>query len=119
VQIVASAMVLLGAGLGVGMVSGCFGIGGGFLIVPALVLATGMPMPQAVGTSLVAVTAFGLTTTGSYAAAGLVAWGMAGIFIAGGVARAADAGVRSPDPGGRPLRAGAQPRAGRLRAIRW
>ncbi len=77
---------LLGAGLGVGAVSGFFGIGGGFLIVPALVLATGMPILQAVGTSLVAVTAFGLTTAGSYAVAGLVDWGMAGIFIAGGVA---------------------------------
>ena len=78
-----------------------------------------LAVPEAVGTSLVAVTAFRLTTTGSYAAAGLVAWGMAGIFIAGCVAGAADAGVRSPDPGGRLLRAGAQPRAGRLRAIRW
>lgn len=81
-----NAPALLGAGLAVGVASGFFGIGGGFLIVPALVLATGMPMLQAIGTSLVAVTAFGLTTAGSYAMAGLVDWSMAGIFIAGGVA---------------------------------
>ncbi len=43
-------------------------------------------MLQAIGTSLVAVTAFGLTTAGSYAAAGLVDWGLAGVFVAGGVA---------------------------------
>ena len=80
-----NAPALVGTGLGVGMLSGFFGIGGGFLIVPGLILATGMPMLQAVGTSLVAVTAFGLTTAGSYAAAGLVDWTLAGVFVAGGV----------------------------------
>jgi uncharacterized membrane protein YfcA len=49
-------------GLGSGAFSGFFGIGGGFLIVPGLVASTGMPMLMAVGTSLVAVTAFGLST---------------------------------------------------------
>jgi uncharacterized membrane protein YfcA len=80
-----NAPALVGTGLGVGVLSGFFGIGGGFLIVPGLILATGMPMLQAVGTSLVAVTAFGLTTAGSYAAAGLVDWTLAGVFVAGGV----------------------------------
>ncbi|WP_237214335.1 sulfite exporter TauE/SafE family protein [Falsiroseomonas oryziterrae] len=81
-----NAPALVATGLGVGALSGFFGIGGGFLIVPGLILATGMPMLQAVGTSLVAVTAFGLTTAGSYAAAGLVDWSLAGLFVAGGVA---------------------------------
>ena len=81
-----NAPALLATGLGVGAVSGFFGIGGGFLIVPGLVFATGMPMLHAVGTSLVAVTAFGLTTAGSYAGAGLVDWRLAGLFVAGGVA---------------------------------
>jgi len=45
--------------LGAGGASGFFGIGGGFLIVPGLMLATGMPMINAVGTSLLAVGAFG------------------------------------------------------------
>lgn len=38
---------LLGGGLGVGLLSGFFGIGGGFLIVPALMVATGMSLPFA------------------------------------------------------------------------
>lgn len=80
-----NAPALVGTGLAVGMLSGFFGIGGGFLIVPGLILATGMPMLQAIGTSLVAVTAFGLTTAGSYAAAGLVDWALAGVFVGGGV----------------------------------
>lgn len=40
------------AGLAVGFLTGLFGVGGGFVIVPALVLALGLPMPAAVGTSL-------------------------------------------------------------------
>ncbi len=80
-----NAPALLGTGLGVGALSGFFGIGGGFLIVPGLILATGMPIGQAVGTSLVAVTAFGFATAGSYAAAGLVDWPLAGLFVAGGL----------------------------------
>src|ERR1700722_16089258 len=47
-------------GLCVGLLSGLFGIGGGFLIVPGLILATRMPMINAIGTSLFAVGAFGL-----------------------------------------------------------
>ncbi|MCK8787374.1 sulfite exporter TauE/SafE family protein [Roseomonas sp. NAR14] len=75
-----------GVGLGVGLLSGFFGIGGGFLIVPGLILATGMPMIHAVGTSLLAVGAFGLATALNYAASGLVDWGIAAEFIAGGIA---------------------------------
>ena len=65
--------------------SGFFGIGGGFLIVPALMLATGMSIMNAVSSSLVAVTAFGLTTAASYAWSALISWELAGLFIAGGV----------------------------------
>ncbi|WP_043097289.1 sulfite exporter TauE/SafE family protein [Kallotenue papyrolyticum] len=46
--------VLLG-GLGVGFLTGFLGVGGGFLIVPALVLLLGMEMPDAVGSSLVVI----------------------------------------------------------------
>ncbi|MGQ0671441.1 MAG: sulfite exporter TauE/SafE family protein [Hyphomicrobium sp.] len=77
---------LVSIGFGVGMLAGFFGIGGGFLIVPGLMLATGMPMANAVGTSLVAVTAFGLTTSASYAASGFVDWRLASLLVAGGVA---------------------------------
>jgi len=68
-----------------GGAAGFFGIGGGFLIVPALILATGMSMSKAVGSSLLAVGAFGLATAMNYAASGLVDWRIAGLFIAGGI----------------------------------
>ena len=77
---------LVGLGLATGTLSGFFGIGGGFLIVPALMLATGMSIINAVSSSLVAVTAFGLTTALSYAWSDLVSWGLAGLFIGGGIA---------------------------------
>ena len=76
---------IVGLGLATGMLSGFFGIGGGFLIVPALMVATGMSIMNAVSSSLVAVTAFGLTTATSYAWSGLISWGLAGLFVAGGV----------------------------------
>ncbi|MEA1071805.1 sulfite exporter TauE/SafE family protein [Sphingomonas sp. LY160] len=76
---------VLGYGLGTGGFSGFFGIGGGFLIVPGLIASTGMLMINAVGTSLVAVTAFGLTTAANYAFSGLVDWVLAGVFIVGGL----------------------------------
>jgi uncharacterized membrane protein YfcA len=76
---------LLGLGLTAGAILGFFGIGGGFLIVPALILATGMPILNAVGSSLVSVTAFGLTTAGNYAWSGLVDWTLASLFVAGGL----------------------------------
>lgn len=75
---------LVPIGFGVGVLSGFFGIGGGFLIVPGLMLATGMPLTYAAGTSLVAVFAFGATTAANYAVSGLVDWRLATLFIAGG-----------------------------------
>jgi uncharacterized membrane protein YfcA len=77
---------IVGLGLATGTLSGFFGIGGGFLIVPALMLATGMSILNAISSSLVAVTAFGLTTAASYAWSGLISWGLAGLFVAGGIA---------------------------------
>lgn len=76
---------LLGLGFAAGGLSGFFGIGGGFLIVPALIAATGMPILYAVGSSLMAVTAFGLTTAANYAFSGLVDWRLAALFILGGI----------------------------------
>jgi uncharacterized protein len=81
-----NAAKVLGFGLGTGVFSGFFGIGGGFLIVPGLVASTGMPIINAIGSSLVAVAAFGLTTALNYARSGLVDWILAGAFIAGGAA---------------------------------
>jgi hypothetical protein len=78
--------LLLLYGAGTGVLSGFFGIGGGFLIVPGLMAATGMPLAYAIGSSLVAVAAFGLTTAGSYALSGLIDWRVAAFFIGGGIA---------------------------------
>lgn len=77
---------LIGGGLVVGALSGFFGIGGGFLIVPGLIGATAMPLIDAIGSSLVSVTAFGSTTAASYAASSLVDWRIAALFVLGGTA---------------------------------
>jgi uncharacterized membrane protein YfcA len=79
------AIRLVGTGLVVGFLSGFFGIGGGFLIVPAIMLGSGMAAINAVGSSLVSVGMFGLTTATTYAVAGLVDWRVAAIFIPGGI----------------------------------
>ena len=116
---------LVGIGLATGALSGFFGIGGGFLIVPGLILATGMPILYAVGSSLVAVTGFGLTTAANYAFSGLVDWTLAALFIGGGVLggllganlasklavqeRRAQHGLCRPDLRRGDLHAGAQP----------
>lgn len=47
--------VTLTSGAGVGVLTGFLGVGGGFLIVPALVMLVGLPMRQAVGTSLIVI----------------------------------------------------------------
>ncbi|MEZ4669236.1 MAG: sulfite exporter TauE/SafE family protein [Anaerolineae bacterium] len=47
---------VIGGGLSVGLLTGILGVGGGFLIVPSLVMLVGMRMHQAVGTSLVVIT---------------------------------------------------------------
>jgi len=57
-------------------------------LVPGLIWATRMPMANAVGTSLLAVTAFGLSTAASYALSGLVDWPIVGLLMIGGVAGA-------------------------------
>jgi hypothetical protein len=68
-----------------GLVMIVVGIGGGFLIMPGLMLATDMPLTLAIGTSLVAVAASGAATAGSYAVSGLVDWWLAGLFVVGGL----------------------------------
>lgn len=79
------AVRLVGIGFLTGAISGFFGIGGGFLIVPGLLLGSGMAVLNAIGSSLFSVGAFGLTTAANYALSGLVDWTVAALFIAGGV----------------------------------
>lgn len=71
-------------GFAVGALSGYFGIGGGFLIVPALGYAGGLAMKDAIGTSLVGVTLFGLATATGYGLAGELDLPIAGLFLLGG-----------------------------------
>lgn len=87
---------VLVAGSVVGLVTGFFGVGGGFVVVPALVLALRFPMPEAVGTSLLVIAvnsavalASRLTTTG-------VDWGIALPFTLAGLV-GATAGKRLAD----------------------
>ncbi|MBS0362571.1 MAG: sulfite exporter TauE/SafE family protein [Proteobacteria bacterium] len=68
----------------VGLAAGFFGIGGGFLIVPGLMAATGMTLTNAAASSLVSVVLFGAATSASYAASGLVDWPLFVALVAGG-----------------------------------
>lgn len=74
------------AGAGVGSAAGFFGIGGGFLIVPGLMAATGMSLATAQATSLLSVAAFGATTAGNYALSGWVDPSLVAAMAVGGVA---------------------------------
>ena len=79
------AVRLVGIGFLTGLLSGFFGIGGGFLIVPGIMLGSGMPILNAVGSSLFSVGAFGATTALNYAISDLIDWQIAGLFLAGGI----------------------------------
>ena len=78
------ALRIVPMGLAIGFAAGFFGIGGGFLIVPGLMAATGMPLAHAVASSLLSVSIFGAATAANYALSGLLDWRIAGLFIAGG-----------------------------------
>ena len=67
-----------------GLAAGFFGIGGGFLIVPGLMAATGMTLGHAAASSLVSVALFGTATSLSYAVSGLVHWPIFAALVAGG-----------------------------------
>lgn len=78
----------LGAGLLVGLITGFFGVGGGFLIVPALVLLLALPMRQAVGTSLVIIAINSAAGLFAHARFGGLDLGISGWFVVGGAAGA-------------------------------
>jgi len=82
----ANAPRVIGIGFAVGALSGFFGIGGGFLVVPGLVAATSMALIMAIGSSLVSVTAFGLTTAANYALSDLIDWRLVLLFVGGSIA---------------------------------
>ena len=79
------ALLLLAIGTLTGFLSGMFGVGGGFVIVPALVLFSKMPIHRAVATSLLVIVLVSLSGVASHVAAGrAISWDVTGLFIVGG-----------------------------------
>ena len=72
-------------GLGLGLLTGFFGVGGGFLIVPALTLGLGLPMRQAIGTSLAVITMNALAGVVGYLGGGIVDWPLTVLVSLGAV----------------------------------
>lgn len=75
-------------GVVAGFLSGLFGVGGGILIVPALVMVMALDQRLAHGTSLAAVLPIALSSTLGYAIGGKVDWPVAALIAAGAVAGA-------------------------------
>lgn len=77
---------LTGVGVATGVLSGLFGVGGGFVIVPGLVLFAGMGVHRAVATSLMVIALISASGLASHLVAGQsVALGITGLFVLGGV----------------------------------
>lgn len=76
---------ILLAGGGVGLLTGFLGVGGGFLIVPALVMVLGLPITQAVSTSLLVITLNSLAGLFGRLGAGDFDLGLAAIFVSAGL----------------------------------
>lgn len=68
---------LLAAGTGIGFLTGLFGVGGGFVIVPALTLLLRMGMPEAIGTSLLVIAINSAVGLAARAATAPIDWGVA------------------------------------------
>ncbi|MCW2687180.1 MAG: anion permease [Mycobacterium sp.] len=73
---------ITGIGLAVGMISGLVGAGGGFLLVPALALMAGLPMPVAVGTSLVVISMQSFAGLAGHLASEQIDWRLAAFVTA-------------------------------------
>ncbi len=76
---------VIAEGLVVGGVTGLVGAGGGFLVVPALVLLGGLPMGVAVGTSLLVIAMKSFAGFAGYLASVSVPWGTAGAVVAAAI----------------------------------
>ncbi|WP_219818731.1 sulfite exporter TauE/SafE family protein [Mycobacterium kansasii] len=83
--VTATAWRVLIAGSVVGFLTGFFGVGGGFVIVPALVLALDYEMPVAVGTSLLVIAISSAEGVLFRLSSGGIEWGVAIPFTAGGI----------------------------------
>jgi hypothetical protein len=81
-----TAVRLLVAGTGVGLLTGFFGVGGGFVVVPALVLALGVSMPEAVGTSMVVIVINSVVALAARLGDGGVEWAVIAPFAVSSIA---------------------------------
>lgn len=72
--------LVIAAAAGAGLLTGVIGVGGGFLLVPALVLFGGLPMKQAVGTSLLVIAMNSASGFLAYAGVVRIDWGFALLF---------------------------------------
>jgi uncharacterized membrane protein YfcA len=92
---------LVAVGLAVGVVTGLVGAGGGFLLVPALVLLGGLPMCAAVGTSLVVIAMQSFAGLAGHLAGTPIDWRLAATVTAAAVAGALVGGrlTAKVDPG--------------------
>ncbi len=77
-------LVVLG-GATVGFLTGFLGVGGGFLIVPALVLLLGMPMREAVGSSLVVIVLNSTAGLAGHLTGGSLNWTLIALLLSGGL----------------------------------
>jgi len=84
----ASLWKIVASGAGVGLLTGVLGVGGGFLIVPALVVLVGLPMQQAVGTSLVVIAMNSAAGFLGHLGGVPIDFHLIVLFIAGGIAGA-------------------------------
>jgi uncharacterized membrane protein YfcA len=75
---------VLAAGLGLGLLTGLFGVGGGFLILPTMVLLLDVPTPAAIGTSLVVISVNAFAGFLAHLGLGSVDLAVAAAFAAGG-----------------------------------
>ena len=90
------AVLLMLVGLVTGIFSGMFGVGAGFIIVPALVLFSGMPVHRAVATSLLVIALVSVSGVASHFAAGHdISLQVTGLFVVGGVIGLSLAGLVS------------------------
>jgi uncharacterized protein len=90
-------LLLAAVGVGAGVLSGMFGVGGGFIIVPALVAFASMEIQTAIGTSLLVITMVSFTGTASHVLAGkdlsvetsilFTSGSIAGLFLGSGLSQ--------------------------------
>ncbi|MBI4935349.1 MAG: sulfite exporter TauE/SafE family protein [Actinobacteria bacterium] len=95
-------VTVIAAGTVVGLLTGFFGVGGGFVIVPALVLVLGFTMPEAVGTSLLVITINSVVALATRLQAGAIEWdvvlpftiaSLGGVIVGSRLAGSSDSGV--------------------------